>query len=321
VVPKKLVAELKKKNLKVFVVAAHIHLEGDALGSELAVASLLRRMGKTVYVVNDDHVPAEYLFLPGVKTIRRGTVFPAHDAAVLVDCSDASRIGKLSRSLRPDKPLFNIDHHISNTRFGSINWVEPKASCVSEMVYQLFGALGVPLNKQEAVLLYTGILADTGSFRYASTSADTHRVAAHLLEFGVDVYNIYQRLYENFSYETVKALAGVVRGMRRDRTGKVAWVQVPAALGKKYPVLSEQTDEIIRFARAVAGVEVALLFKEIRRGREVRVNFRSRGHVDVNALAHGFGGGGHRMASGCTLRGTLKGVIARVVAATARRCS
>ena len=273
-VPKKLVAELKKKNLKVFVVAAHIHLEVDALGSELAVASLLRRMGKTVYVVNDDHVPAEYLFLPCVKTIRRGTVFPAHDAVVLVDCSDASRIGKLSRSLRPDKPLFNIDHHISNTRFGSINWVEPKASCASEMVYQLFGALGVPLNKQEAVLLYTGILADTGSFRYASTSADTHRVAAHLLEFGVDVYNIYQRLYENFSYETVKALAGVVRGMRCHRTGKVAWVQVPAALGKKYPVLSEQTDEIIRFARAVAGVEVALLFKEIRRGREVRVNFR-----------------------------------------------
>jgi phosphoesterase RecJ-like protein len=319
--PKKLVAELKKKNHKVFVVSAHIHLEGDALGSELAVASLLRRMGKTVYCVNDDQVPAEYLFLPGIKTIRRGAVFPAYDAAVLVDCSDASRIGKLSKSLRPDKPLINIDHHISNTRFGTLNWVEPKASCASEMVYQLFEALSMPLNKQEAVLLYTGILADTGSFRYASTSSVTHRVAAHLLEFGVNVYNIYQRLYEDFSYETVKALAGVVRGMRRDKTGKVAWVQVPAALGKKYPVLSEQTDEIIRFARAVAGVEVALLFKEIRRGREVRVNFRSRGRVDVNALAHGFGGGGHRMASGCTLKGTLKGVIAKVVAATARRCS
>ncbi len=319
-VPKKLIAELKKKNLKVFVVSAHIHLEGDALGSELAVASLLRRMGKTVYVVNDDRVPAEYLFLPGIRTIRHGTVFPSYDAAVLVDCSDASRIGKLSRSIREDKPLINIDHHISNVRFGSINWVNPKASCASEMVYQLFEALGVRINRQEAVLLYTGILADTGSFRYASTSAETHRVAAHLLEFGVDVYGIYQRLYENFSYETVKALAGVVRGMRRDRTGKVAWVQVPAALGKKYPVLSEQTDEIIRFARAVAGVEVALLFKEIKRGREVRVNFRSRGRVDVNALAHGFGGGGHRMASGCTLRGALKGVIAKVVSATARRC-
>jgi phosphoesterase RecJ-like protein len=189
------------------------------------------------------------------------------------------------------------------------------------MIYQLFEACGLRLNRSEAVWLYTGILADTGSFRYASTSAETHRVAAHLLEFGVDVYGIYQRLYENFSYETVKALAGILRGMRRDHTGKVAWVQVSAALGRKYPVLSEQTDEIIRFARAVAGVEVALLFKEVKRGREVRVNFRSRGRVDVNALAHDFGGGGHRMASGCTLKGTLKGVIAKVVAAAARRCS
>ncbi|MDD5019387.1 MAG: bifunctional oligoribonuclease/PAP phosphatase NrnA [Candidatus Omnitrophica bacterium] len=320
-VPKKLVAELKRKDLKVFVVSAHIHLEGDALGAELAVASLLKRMGKTVYCVNDDDVPEEYLFLPGVKTVRRPHALPAYDAAVLVDCSDASRIGKISRFLRRDRPLINIDHHISNARFGTVNWVDSRTSCACEMVYQLFCALGMRLNKAEAVLLYTGILSDTGSFRYASTSAATHQAAAHLLRYGIDVYEIHRRLYENFSYETIRAFGRLASAMQRDKTGKVAWIEVPAALIKSQPVLAEQTDEIIRFARAVKGVEVALLFKEVRRGREVRVNLRSRGRVDVNALAAVFGGGGHKMASGCTLKGARKDVVAKVVAEAVRRCS
>ncbi|MFA5038462.1 MAG: bifunctional oligoribonuclease/PAP phosphatase NrnA [Candidatus Omnitrophota bacterium] len=313
-VPKRLVEELLKKEHKVFVVSAHIHLEGDALGAELAVASLLRQLGKKVLVVNDDDPPEEYLFLPGVRTIRKARTYPAYDAAVLVDCSDASRIGKLKQGLKAGKPLINIDHHVSNGRFGSVNWVEPKASSACEMIYTLFRALKKPIGRKEAILLYTGLLSDTGSFRYASTTAYTHEAAADLMKHGIDIHGINQKLYENFSFETMKAIGRVAGNMRKDPTGAVAWVEVPVSLLRKYPALEQQTDELIRFTRAVKGAEAALLFKEVAKG-EVRVNLRSRGRLDVNKLAQTFGGGGHPKASGCTLKGSLKGVVAKVVAA------
>lgn len=315
-IPKKLLAELSKKEYKVFVVSSHIHLEGDAIGSELSMAGLLRQLGKKVYVVNDDDPPPEYLFLPEISSIIRSREYPDYDAAVLVDCSDASRIGRLSKSLKPGKPLINIDHHVSNSRFGTVNWVEPKASSACEMVYALFKALKKPIGKKEGILLYAGLLSDTGSFRYASTSAYTHEAAADLIRRGLDVYGIHQKLYENFSFETMKAVGRAAGNMKKDATGKVAWVEVPLSLLKKYPVLEQQTDELIRGARAVKEADVALLFKQIGK-REVRINFRSRGGLDVNKLAQQFGGGGHPKASGATLHGKLKDVVHKVVTAAA----
>lgn len=319
-VPKRLVNELRKKENKVFCVSAHIHLEGDALGSELALASLLKALGKKAFVVNSDEPPAEYMFMPGIKNIIRTDEYPACDVFVLVDCSDLSRAGKLSKTIEPGKPVINIDHHVSNTFFGSVNWVDPKASSASEMVYGLFRALNAPISKKEAVLLYTGILSDTGSFRYASTTAYTHRVAADLMERGIDVFGINQKLHENFSFEAMKAIGAAAQKMKIDKSGKVAWIELSAGLLGRYPFLEQETDELIKFPRAVKGVEVAVLFKEVKKG-EVRVNFRSRGRIDVNALAGLFGGGGHPKASGCTLNGTLKGVAGRVVTVAARRCA
>lgn len=311
--PKKLLQEIRKRKNKVFLVAAHIHLEGDALGSELAVASLLRRLGKKVIVCNEDAAPVEYSFLPGLDGIRHDQFPCDYDVALLVDCSDASRIGKVSKHLRKDRLLINIDHHISNTLFGDINWVESKASCASEMIYELFKALKVEVRKSEALLLYTGILVDTGSFKYSTTSPWTHRAASELLAKGLDVYDIYRRLNESMSFKTVKDLGRIIGTLKTDPSGKVAWLEVRHSLIKKNPVLAELTDQIINFARSVQGVEVALLFKEVLANREVRVNLRSRGRSDVNALAKIFGGGGHKMASGCTLRGNFRENVEKLV--------
>lgn len=318
-IPKSLLGAIKNPKNKVFVVVAHVHLEGDALGSELAVADLLRTFRKKVIVVNEDFPPAEYNFLPDIQTIRHDTNPVHYDVAVLVDCSDVSRIGKTAKIIRSDRLLINIDHHVSNTRFGDINWVNPKASSASEMVYELFKALGVKMNKKTALFLYTGILADTGSFKYSTTSAFTHEVARDLLRYGLDAYRIYGHLHENKDFTTMRALGKIFQTLQRDKTGRVAWLQVRSRLIKKNPELAEQTDDIIHFARSVKGVEVALLFKEVRPRHEVRINFRSRGKVDVNKLAGFFGGGGHKMASGATVRGDLKEVVAKVVSQAQKR--
>jgi len=316
--PKKLLGELRKKSHKTYLVSAHIHLEGDALGSELAMARLLRALGKKVFVVNEDRAPLEYEFLPGVGGIRHQIKKLDYDAAVIVDCSDVSRIGKVASLIRDDKPLINIDHHISNTMFGDFNWVKPKASCASEMVYELYGALGVKIKKEDAILLYTGILADTGSFRYATTSAWTHEVVSKLMRHDIDVYQIHRRINESFSFKTIQLFGKIIASIETDMTGKIAWLVMRQHMVDIEPTLADQTDALIQFVRSLKGVEVALLFKEVRKSREVRINLRSTGKADVNALARVFGGGGHRMASGATVRGSLKQVVARVVAEAKR---
>ena len=318
-IPKKLLVELRKKRNKVFLVSSHVGLEGDALGAELAVASLLEALGKKAVIFNEDRPPAEYGFLPHRTAIRPPTQGFAYDAAVIVDCSDISRTGKVSQMIRKGKPLVNIDHHVSNTRFGTINWVVPGASCASEMVYRLFEALKVKIKKPDAICLYTGILADTGSFQYSTTSSLTHHVAGELLKHRIDAYRIHRFIYESMSFKTIKAFGRIIQTLKTDETGKIAWLVMRRSLICQEPALAEQTDAVIHFARAVRGVEIALLFKEIRRNKEVRLNLRSTGRADVNALAGVFGGGGHKMASGATLHGRLQDVIERVVAEAKKR--
>lgn len=318
--PKRLLEEVAKKENKTFLVTAHVHLEGDALGSELAAAQLLRALGKKAVIFNEDAPPEAYRFLPGIQSIRH--VFDArpYDVAVFLDCSDASRIGGAHRAvLDAAGTVLNIDHHISNSRFGDVNWVNPKASCACEMVYELFGALGIAVTKSAALALYTGILCDTGSFKYPTTSWTTHLIASDLLRHGLDVYGIHRRLNESMNIAYVRLLGGIIRDIKRSGDGRVAWIEIGAPLLKRHPSLIDKTDEIISYARAIEGVQVALLFKETQARREVRVNFRSTGKADVNRLAQIFGGGGHTMASGATVRGRFREVVGRVVKEAGRR--
>lgn len=318
-ISRKVLSEIRKKENKVFLLSAHIHLEGDALGSELALASLLKRLKKKVIVYNEDSPPSEYSFLPYVNSIHCDDPHLDYDVAVFLDCSEISRVGKVHKVLNPKKLLMNIDHHVSNSRFGDVNWVEGSASSACEMVYDLFEGLGVKPNKEESVLLYTGIMTDTGGFKFANTTSKTHQVAAKLLENRLDIYQIHRHIYESMSFETVKFYGKIIQTLKLDKTGKVAWLEIPYSLISKSETLAQQTDSIIHFARCISGVEVALLFKEIHRGKEVRINFRSTGKADVNKIAACFGGGGHKMASGATTKGKLKDVVEKVVAESVKR--
>jgi len=311
---KKLSAALKKQNN--FLVSTHTNLEGDAIGAGVAFFMLLRALGKNAILMNSDRVPTSYRFLPLLENIRKfhkGRFIP-FDCLVLLDCSDLSRSGSIGGINLEGKTVINIDHHISNDYYGDINWVLPHLSSASEMVYLLYKKLGVSLNKDIATLLYVGILTDTGSFRYSNTSASTHKVAADLIDYGLDVVDIYRRIYEDITFGDMQLLNRIVSLMRRDPSGKAIWCEIPRELVRRNDLL-DISEQVLGCTRAIKGTEVVLLFKEnLGTKNEIRVNFRSQGRVDVNKIAAFFGGGGHKTASGCTMKGTLATVRKKVLA-------
>ena len=310
---RKLLLSLKKQNN--FLVTSHTNPEGDAIGAELAFLMLLESLGKNAVVINSDRVPASYRFLPlveKIKKFRKGRL-PDFDCLALLDCSDLSRAGGVSQVSLEGKTVFNIDHHISNGYFADINWVMPHLSSASEMVYLLYKRLGVPFNKDVATLLYVGMLTDTGSFRYTNTGSSTHRATAELMGYGLDVAGIYRRVYEDIEFHDMKLLNRILSGAKSDSAGRIAWCQIPRALIEENSLL-DLGEQVLGFIRAIKGVEVALLFKENFGAKdEIRVNFRSQGTVDVNKIAASLGGGGHKTASGATLKGSLNAVRKKVL--------
>ncbi len=311
---KKTIQALKENDN--FLITAHTSLEGDALGSELAVYALLRAMGKRAVIVNDDVIPYGYEFLGAEKKIKRfvsGSI-PPFDCLVIVDCSDLSRSGRVGSIDLAGKTVINIDHHISNQYFGDVNWVKPDSASCSQMIYELYKRMGIRITKESATYLYVGILTDTGCFHYSNTTAATHRVAAELVGYGLDVAGIYRNINENMPLSDAEVLLKILPAMRISCGGKVAWFEVRRSVFSGRKLSMDLSEQILHFGRSIKGVEIVVLFKEnSKTGNDVRVNFRSRGKTDVNRIAGIFGGGGHRTASGCTVKGNIGAVAKKVL--------
>jgi phosphoesterase RecJ-like protein len=286
-----------------FLISAHTSPEGDSLGAQLAFMWVLKSLGKRCEVVNSDRYPREYSFLPGVNQIKTKPVIKKFDAAIILDCSDISRIGSVENFIDKNISILNIDHHISNTFFGHINFVDPKASSACEILYQLFKELNLKIDKSIAVCLYSGIVIDTGSFRYPNTSRETHLVVSDLLNWDIDTQGIFRNLYQNLDLSDFKLINEALSNIKKDSTGRLAWIKITQDLIKKYRPKIDLTDNILNFLRAIRDIEVCALFREkIGDEKNIRINLRSRGSVDVNKIAKHFGGGGHKTASGATLR-------------------
>jgi len=301
-----------------FLITAHTSPEGDALGSQLGFYNLVRNLGKQATIISDDRLPYGYDFLPGAKEIRRlgkGSENIEFDCLVVLDCADLKRTGRVYQLNPGNKPVLNIDHHISNQIFGDVNWVDPRASSCSEMVYKLYKRLRLAIDKDTALALYTGIMTDTGSFRYSNTSASTLRAASELLKSGINVAQVYRYTYENIPPQEVKLLLKLLSGIKFLGQGRIAVFQIdPGALGNRKTNI-DLADQCLSFGRAVKGVEVVVLLKKnLGPKLQIRVNLRSQGKVDVNKIAAFFGGGGHKTAAGCTVSGSFSAVRRRVIA-------
>ncbi|MCK9594605.1 MAG: bifunctional oligoribonuclease/PAP phosphatase NrnA [Candidatus Omnitrophica bacterium] len=309
--------EMIRRNNK-FLIATHSNMDGDAIGAQMAFYLLLKKLKKTSVMFTDEPVPEEYSFLPGLAAIKRFRMnmpAPEFDCFVALDCSDLKRTGQVQSLNGGNKQVLNIDHHISNAGFGKVNWVEPEAACSCQMVYRLYKEMRVRIDKSEALFLYVGLLTDTGSFRYSNTDPSTHLMAAELISRGIDVAGVYKHIYGSIPLEDLKLLTVILPKMRTMNDGKVIWFDIPGVLLKKHRNISfDLSESILSFGRTLKGVEVVALFKEnLKSSGEVRVNFRSQGKIDVNKIAGYFGGGGHKTASGATVKGPMDEIKRKVL--------
>lgn len=306
--------ELINKN-RVFLITSHINPEADAIGAELAFLYLLRSLGKTGFIANESKVPAECEFLPGIDNIQTlSKKIKGYDCAVFLDCSEASRAGGVVKLINPDKPTLNIDHHISNKIFASVNWVGLNASSTCELIYRLYKKYNLAINGKVALMLYAGIVTDTGSFHYNNTSALTHRIAASLLKEGISPTKVYNRLFENISFNDIKLLGEILLTLGRDSTGKIVWADINRKiLNHRFPAV-DLAEVVLSLLRSIKGVELVMVFKEVKaKKNQIRINFRSQNNFDCNYLASQFGGGGHKNASGATVGGNFTKIKNKVI--------
>jgi bifunctional oligoribonuclease and PAP phosphatase NrnA len=305
----KIAKAIRDKKARKFLVTSHQNLEGDAIGSMMALRELLLSAGKEVMLFPPEDIPDAYRFIPDSSKVKAGKYSKSmdYDIACVVDCTDLDRLGNAKDGIYLTRPIINIDHHISNTRFGSINWVEPEMSCSGEQVYHLFKRMKLDIGKNAALYIYIAILTDTGSFRYSNTNSRTFKIAGELVAKGIDPTAVYKHIYEGTSVYRIRLLTSVLSTLDTTKDGSIAWIHITKSMLKNSSLKIEDTQDFVNFPRSVKGVKIAVAFKESVKGL-IKVSFRSNDGIDVNSLANQFGGGGHPAASGCTLRGSMEEV-------------
>jgi phosphoesterase RecJ-like protein len=302
---------------RTFLVLTHYRPDGDAIGSQLALALLLRGLGKQVTTWNDDEVPAKFRFLPGSDTITRPASAPQDfDVVVSIDASTWQRVGTAADRIRSRKHFINIDHHVSNEKFAEINWIVPEAPASGQIAYDLIKRGGFKLTKDIATNLFAAISTDTGSFSFPNTTAESLRVAAELIEAGVDVGEVSRQVYESYPYARVRLLQMTLAGLELAEHGRVAYFWVTKDMLDESQASREDIEGLIDYGRSIEGVIVALMFEELEEPAKIRISLRSKHpKVDVNSIARHFGGGGHKEAAGARITGTANEVEQKVLAA------
>jgi phosphoesterase RecJ-like protein len=292
------------------LISSHARPDGDSIGSQLAMAYALKALGKDVTIVNKDAAPPPLMAFPGVPTILVAERAEGeYDAAVVLECSDLTRTGVegLDRYF-----LINIDHHPGNAGFGALNWFNGDAAACAEMVFDIIEALDVPLTVEIATHVYVGILTDTGSFHYSSITPRTFDICRRLVEAGVDPPKVARSIFDSNSLGRLKLFGAVLSSIELEDGGRLAVVRVDRAMAASAGGNYEDTEGLINLPLTVREIQAVVFFKEID-AREFRVSMRSKGDIDVCAVAKHFGGGGHKNASGCTVRGAYPEVRARLL--------
>lgn len=307
---KKLREDIKNAVLasKTAILAAHVDPDGDTLGSMIAMALLLEKLGLKCTLYSPDGVPHTYRFLPQADRVVDRVPKVEFDLLITVDASDISRVG---RQKIKAKKIINIDHHPDNTNFGDINYVE-LLSAVAEQVYKLALDFGVGIDQDIATALYISIITDTGNFRYSNTLPSTFEVAKQLVERGANPTQCANLVYDNRSLAGLKVLAAALENVETVKKGKVVYSVVTHQMVMDTKAHGEDLVGIIDHLRTLESAEVAIMFREERRGL-FKINLRSKGAVNVSRVAKALGGGGHVQASGCEVEGDIEEIKKKVL--------
>ena len=292
-----------------FLVTSHARPDGDALGSILACGMLLDQLGKEVDMVTAGPVPQLYRFLPGAHSIRStGAISGHYDAAILLECDRLDRSG--IEGLEP-LLLVNIDHHLSGSAYAHINWIDRSAPSVGEMVYRLALAAGARLTPEMATCLYTTLLTDTGGFCYGAVEASTFEFARNLVVAGAHPVQIAQDVCFSAPLSKLLIHGAALKNLHCD--GRLAWLWVTHEDMERARAADEDCEGIVNFALGISGVEAAAFLRELAHG-QVRLSLRSKGRLNVAAIAESLAGGGHQNAAGCTIDGPLHRALDEILA-------
>jgi phosphoesterase RecJ-like protein len=297
------------------IITSHVDPEGDSLGSQLVMAEMLRELGKEVVLVNADVPPDKFAFMPGIGDIitpaqAAGKTF---DTAFVLDCGSLDRVGAVA-SLVTDLPIVNIDHHGSNTHFGTIDYVIPDACATGFLLYELNQRLGLPLGLAKAHNIYTAIITDTGNFQYSNTSAEVLRVASDLIDAGVEPSLMSLHVFGTKPLAALKLLGEGLRTLHTVADGRVGVIVLERSTFEAVGATEADAEGVVNFAKRVKGTAAGVLLRETEDG-DIKASFRSDGAVDVDAVAKRFGGGGHHNAAGARLPGPLEEACHRVIEA------
>ncbi|MEN8200024.1 MAG: bifunctional oligoribonuclease/PAP phosphatase NrnA [Thermodesulfobacteriota bacterium] len=288
------------------VLATHVHPDGDALGSQFGLADILEGLGKKVFCYLEEPVSHLYDFLPDcgridtdIQALKKfvQTGCDENMIAIGLDCGDSDRLGKAKEDLLTISPFIVIDHHHGHRGFGDHLWLESQCSSTGEMVYELAMALGAEITSQAAFSLYVAIATDTGSFRYENTSPRTFRVAADLVEAGVDPARVAGKVYDNFTLERLRLMEMVLGTLEIYAGGQIGMIRVTAEMFALSGADRDDVEGFVNYPKALRSVRVAVFLKESKEGM-ISVSLRAKGNCDVAAVAADFGGGGHRNAAG-----------------------
>ncbi|MEE9912184.1 MAG: bifunctional oligoribonuclease/PAP phosphatase NrnA [Deltaproteobacteria bacterium] len=302
-----------------FLITAHVRLDGDALGSELALYLMLKDLGKEVVVCNQDPTPEHYRFLPGAEHIVHSLEHMEHyDIGFVLDCSELERVGKISADVARIKTLINIDHHVSNEGFCRLRFLDAKASSTGELLHRLMRRMHVKMTKDICTNLYAAILTDTGGFRYSTTHQETLRAAADLVEGGADPQWISENIYESDPPAKLQLLAKTLETLTLDFETRTASLVVTQKQLQDTGATMEHTDGFVDIPRTVKGIDIAILYTQTGE-KQFKLSLRSKGKVNVEKIARKFGGGGHINAAACRMEGDIESIKSQVFEAIKER--
>jgi phosphoesterase RecJ-like protein len=310
---------------KSFVLTTHVNPDGDGIGSEVALATCLRKRGKQALIINHSETPLNYAFLdPKTEILHFNPSLHAEevrraDAIFIVDTNQLSRLRSMEPYVRESKAVkICIDHHLDKDDFADLYLIDEPATATGEILYHLIRYLdGDNIDEETARALYTAIMTDTGSFRFPKTDPEIHQIAAHLVRSGADPPKIFQEVYEKTNLNTIQLLGLALSNLKTAHDGRVAYMAITRKMFSETGTKEYQTENFIDYTMRIGGVQIGLLFNELHDG--VKISFRSKGDIPVNELAKEFGGNGHLNAAGARMVGkkledTIRAVLERSIA-------
>ena len=306
------------------LLATHKNPDGDAIGSLLALGLALETMGKTTYFYCESNIPAVYQFLQGVNRVIHQLPRSDCDTALVLDCGDIERLGEAAEIIERFPVVINIDHHATNTGFGHYKYIDVGACASAEIVYQMLTKLSVPITRAIATAIYTGILTDTGSFRFTNTNEAAFAICQEMVTRGVDPSSVARHVYGTYSMGRLKLLNLALDSIEISPDGKVSWMALTQEMMNETGTQPEDADGIINYARRIEDVKVAILIQELgsngngdrNKRAPYHVSLRSDGSVDVSAIASAFGGGGHISAAGFNTNASLADLKSQILKMT-----